>query len=77
MKDWQEQVNKALSAASTALAKAQASPTLKDDNTRKIFEDAKYNIEFVRAAHGVHNLDYSLSILENSKAQLEKIADKK
>jgi len=78
LKDWQEQVNKALAAASSALAKAQVSPAIvKNDSARKIFEDAKYNIEFVKAAYGVHNLEYSLSILENSKARLEKIAGKK
>jgi nitrate/TMAO reductase-like tetraheme cytochrome c subunit len=78
LKDWQEQLNKALSGASAALAKVQARQSiLKDDASKKIFENAQYNIEFVKAGYGVHNLEYSLSILENSRKRLESLGSGK
>jgi nitrate/TMAO reductase-like tetraheme cytochrome c subunit len=74
LSDWQDQIKKATAAAAATLAKIQAKPQLlKDANNKKIFEDAKYNIEFVKSAHGEHNVEYAVSILEQSKAQLEKL----
>lgn len=71
--DWQKQIQSALSAASASLIKAQnMSKLAKNPEAQQIIADARYNIHFVKVGRGIHNLEYSLSILEQTKEQLEK-----
>jgi NapC/NirT cytochrome c family, N-terminal region len=70
--DWHNQIEKAMARAVSALAAAKAAQGRADPEAQKAFEDARFNIDFVKEARGVHNLDYALSILDHSAKQLEK-----
>jgi NapC/NirT cytochrome c family, N-terminal region/Cytochrome c3 len=69
--DWEDRISKALSAAGAALSAAQARNNGKPEMAIAL-EEARFNINFVKNARGVHNLDYSLSILKHCKMELEK-----
>jgi len=72
LQDWKSQVAAALPRAEAVLSQAEKSPILKKDTVAaRILSDARYNIGFVKAAHGVHNVDFAVSILEQSSQVLQ------
>jgi nitrate/TMAO reductase-like tetraheme cytochrome c subunit len=69
--EWDDRIKKAMAAANSALSSAEARSNTKPEISKAI-DDARFNIDFVKDARGVHNIDYALSILEHSRKELEK-----
>jgi hypothetical protein len=42
--------------------------------TKQLFDDAKYNYDFVTYAKGVHNIEYALNLLKYSDSVFVKVA---
>ncbi len=77
--DWNGQLKTALSAADAALGHANSNrPQIeKDSAASKKFADAEYNIRFVKAGKGIHNIEYSVAILENATKNLQGLSQGK
>ncbi len=71
--DWQNRIGKAMSAASAELSGAKARRN-KSPELDSAISEASFNINFVKEAKGVHNVDYALKILEHGKEQLERLS---
>lgn len=74
--DWNSQLTPALAAATAALAKAETIPG-KDPSAQQVLDDARYNINLIKEGRGIHNIEYSLKILESAEATLRKVYTKK
>lgn len=69
--DWKNQLSPAMASASAALAKAET--VLKNKPAaEQILADARYNISLVIKGRGVHNIEYSLKILESAEGMIGK-----
>jgi hypothetical protein len=77
--DWNSQLKTAFSAAETALGRAhEMSLQINNDSAKaKDFADAQYNINFVKAAKGIHNIEYSVAILEHATKVLQSLVQGK
>lgn len=69
--DWKSRLSPAMASASAALAKAET--VLKNKPAaEQILADARYNISLVIKGRGVHNIEYSLKILESAEGMIGK-----
>jgi hypothetical protein len=74
--DWNNQLTPALASASRALAEAEKTMGNKP-SAQKTLEDARFNIDLVKQGRGVHNIEYSMSILKATVNALKKDRDAK
>lgn len=74
--DWQDRIRKAMARAVSSLSSSHARKN-KSPEMAKAIEDAQFNISFVKEARGVHNLDYSLSILDSCAERLERASSER
>jgi nitrate/TMAO reductase-like tetraheme cytochrome c subunit len=73
LKDWKKQL--ADDVAKTTRLLNQAAGVAKIQKTaeaKKLFDEAKQDLEFVVAADGVHNLDYAQTLLKGCREKLER-----
>ena len=78
--DWKTEIAEALKEATAVFAKAEtAAKSIAAEDAKakaaKLLDDARYNLDFVRYAKGVHNMEYALSILEAVGANAEKVVE--
>jgi len=80
LSDWRETVTESLAEAREAVAKAdKAYAACPDSNPRKVkvkelIDLARYDCEFVEKAHGVHNVDYAIELLNKASASANEAA---
>ncbi|MBI5376200.1 MAG: response regulator [Candidatus Schekmanbacteria bacterium] len=67
LKDWKDSVNAQLKETKALLSQIAPLVGGAPDNIKKLYDDAKYNIEFVEYSKGVHNIDYAIALLDKSK----------
>jgi len=73
VEQWKQEIASALRKAERALTAADnrlSVGSYGDPNTRRIMENARYNILFVRSSTPIHNRDYALKILEKTVRDL-------
>jgi len=74
--DWQVQIRQELASATNAFAKVSGLPkTALDAEALKQLEEARFNIQLVKAGRGIHNIEYATSLLQHSREMAEKIGE--
>jgi nitrate/TMAO reductase-like tetraheme cytochrome c subunit len=75
LQDWKSQVAASLKTAEAELARVQKISSIGSiPDAKKLLDDARHNIAFVKAANGVHNVEYAVEILDQSASMLNEAA---